>query len=139
MIFVRETTLKKNQWRQILTPKTPIDVTLNRTRMITEISNMKKETVSLLLAPTGPICLNLLNLFLIQTGMKYPDPTEIGKGAWLQREKPRVLPGRVRLFIIFLDRSHNQIPLRTKLKNLWRWDYPLAKVCKRILFCNIFK
>ena len=87
LIFVRETTLNKKQWRQILTPKTPIDLTLNRTRIITEISNMKKETVRLLLAPTGWICLELLNLLLVQTGMKYPDLTEIGKGAMITTRK----------------------------------------------------
>ena len=60
---------------------TPIDLTLNRTRMITKTSNMKKETVRLLLAPTGWICLELLNLYLVQTGMKYPKKNEIGKRA----------------------------------------------------------
>ena len=55
--------------------------------MITEISNMKKETVRLLLAPTRWICLELLDLFLLQTGMKYPDLTEIGKGAMITMRK----------------------------------------------------
>ena len=78
---------RTNKWRQILTPKTPIDLTPNRTRMITEIPNMKKETVRLLLAPTGWIWLELLNLFLVQTGMKYPHLTEIGKGAMITTRK----------------------------------------------------
>ena len=57
-------------------------------QMITKISNMNKETVRLLLAPAGWICLELLNLLLAQTGMKYPDVTEIGKGAMIMLRKP---------------------------------------------------
>ena len=48
---------------------------------------MKKEAVRLLLAPTGSICLELLNLLLVQTGMKYHDLTEIGKGAMITPRK----------------------------------------------------
>ena len=48
---------------------------------------MNKETVRLLLAPTGLICLELLNLLQVQTGMKYPDLMEIGKGAMIMPRK----------------------------------------------------
>ena len=62
---------------------------------------MKKETVRLLFVPTGSICLELLNLLLVETEIKYPYLTEIGKRAMINTTKPGVLPGRVRLFIVF--------------------------------------
>ena len=47
------------------------------------MSNVKKETVRFLLAPTGWICLEPLNLMLVKSGMKYPNITKIGKGAMI--------------------------------------------------------
>ena len=67
--------------------KDSIDLTLNVIRMITEISNMKKEKVRLLLAPAGWICLELLNLLLVQISIKYPDQTEIRKVAMVVTRK----------------------------------------------------
>ena len=55
--------------------------------MIIEISNITKETIRLLLAPTGLVSGKLLNLLLVQTGMKYSDLTEIGKGAMITTRK----------------------------------------------------
>ena len=58
---------------------------------------MKKEMVRLSLAPTGWICLKLLNLLLVHTGMKYPYLTDVGKGTMITMRKALDLSGRVRL------------------------------------------
>ena len=81
---------------------------------------MKKETVRLLLAPTGWICLELVDLLLLQTGIKYPDLTEIGKGEVITTRKASHIAWKSKTVHIFLDRPHNQIPLCMKLKNVWR-------------------
>ena len=60
-------------------------------------------TVTLLFAPTGWICEELLNILLVETGIKYPCLTEIGKGEMIRTTKSWILPGRVRLFVVFLD------------------------------------
>ena len=131
-IFVRERTLNKNQWRQ--TPKTAIDLTLDRTRMITKISSVKKETVRLLIAPTGWICLELLNLLLnlVQTGMKYPDLMTIWKGAMITTKKVSHIAWKSKTFIIFLD-------LYYSYKN-FNGDVPIINVddmlCETIKYVN---
>ena len=91
---------------------------------------MKKETLRPLLAPAGWICLELLDLLLVPTGIKYPDLTEIGKGAVITTRKASHITWKSKTVYIFLDRPHNQMPLCMKLKIVWRWDYPLANLCK---------
>ena len=70
-----------------------------------KLSNMKKETVRLLLTPTVWICLELLNLFLVQTGMKYADLTEIGKGGIITTRKASHIAWKSN-FVYHLLRSH---------------------------------
>ena len=73
---------------------------------------MKKETVRLLLA--------LLNLLLVQTGMNYPELMEIGKGAMITTRKTSHIAWKSKTVYHLLRLSHNEIPLRMKLKNVWR-------------------
>ena len=75
-------------------------------------SNMKKETVRFLLA--------LLNLLLVQTGMKYPELMEIGKGAIITTRKTSHIAWNGKTVYHLLRSSQNEIPLRMKLKNVWR-------------------
>ena len=59
----------------------------------------------------------------------------------ITKRKASDIPGRVRLFIVFLDRPHNQITSRMKVKHFWRWDYPLKTsardFCFAILINNV--
>ena len=41
---------------------------------------------------------------------------EIGKGAMITTTKPWILPGSIRLLTVFLDLSHNQLPLSMKAR-----------------------
>ena len=80
----------------------------------------EKRNGKALLAPTGWICLELVDLLLVQTGIKYPDLTEIGKGAVINTRKASHIAWKSKTVYIFLGRPHNQIPLCMKLQNVWR-------------------
>ena len=88
----------------------------------------------LLIAPTGWICLELLNLWLnlVQTGMKYPDLTTIWKGAMITTRKVSNIAWKSKTFIIFLD-------LYYSYKN-FNGDVPIINVddmlCETIKYVN---
>ena len=88
LFFVRETTLNKNQWMKADTEAKDLDrFNLQQNTGDNRNIQYEKRNGKVLLAATGWIYLELLNLFLVQTGMKYPDLTEIGKGSMITTRK----------------------------------------------------
>ena len=101
----------------ILTLKTSIDSTLNRTRIIPQISNMKKKISETFVRSCRMKLSGTAEFIASRNWDKVPLPN----GEWEEsndqdEKKPWILPERVRLFIVFLDLLYNLIPLSMKAK-----------------------
>ena len=85
------------------------------------------------------IYLELLNLFLVQTGMKYPDLTETGKGAINTMRKASHIAWK-RKTVYHLLRPPPQLDtLPNEVEKSLEMRLSPRNVCKGFLFRNIYK